>query len=832
MKPVSKLPTLAASLLAASSGALYAQVDQPLTDEVYDLEGFTVTPLEQFANRAIYGETPISFSEVNKEDLDRYLASQEIPMALNYSPSVYATNQGGGAGDARINIRGFDQRNVAVMINGVPVNDMENGWVYWSNWDGIGDIASSVQVQRGISNLDLAVPSIGGTLNIMTDPAAQQRGGMLKQEFGSDGFSKTTLIGHSGLINGKFAASAAIARKMSGSYIDGVWADAWSWYVGASYKLNEANTIEFYGFGAPQRHGQNLYARNIGTYSEDFALSLPGYDPEALDRYYERGFAYNETWNFVDPSYDGLQADHHGIGPRRFGDYINERENFYDKPQVSANWYFRPENSQWSWDNVLYYSGGEGGGTGTYGSVARVSDSGGYFHRNRDWNAEIAQNRANLDSTGRAASTGILRNSRNNQYTIGLISKATYEASENWTTSFGLDWRTAEIQHYREVRDLLGGDYYLERNVQKGLGQVIDYNNTNTVDWLGGYWQAAYEKDALSGFGMIGLSQISYSFQDDYNWVNGGPLLVDSDTFDGMQLKFGGRYEINETTSVYANFGYVEKVPIFDNVIDDGSGEKYLNPPDEVFTNYEIGVNYTSSEGKLTLGANFYRTNWDDRAFSRRLELRNSMDEIVFDEYVNISGVNQRHQGLEFEGSYRLNDAFRFNASLSLNDWKYTNDVQARIPGLDPALESLVPSTFDLYIANLKVGDAPQTQFSGSVTYTPQTGMYFTGAMRYNGDNYSAFDPLSRTDSSDRTQSWKAPDFTVFDFHAGWTLPTDTEIEYRLFASVLNVFDEEYIQDAIDNDRFNSFDRDHDADDAAVHFGAPRRINAGIKMTF
>lgn len=834
MKPASKLPLISAALLTAGTGSLLAQsVDQPTTDKVYDLEGFTVTPLEEFSNRAVYGETPVAFSELSKEDLDRYLASQEIPLALNYTPSVYATNQGGGAGDARINIRGFDQRNVAVMINGVPVNDMENGWVYWSNWDGIGDIASSVQVQRGISNLDLAVPSIGGTLNIMTDPAARERGGMLKQEFGSDGFSKTTLIGHTGLINDKFAASAAIARKMSGSYIDGVWADAWSWYFGASLKLNDANTIEFYGFGAPQKHGQNLYARNIGSYSADFALGLDGYDAAALEESYgyERGFAYNETWNYVDPDYAGPQADHHGVGPRRFDDYINERENFYDKPQVSANWYFRPEDSRWSWDNVLYYSGGEGGGTGTYGSVERVSDFGGYFHRNRDWNAEIAQNEANLDSTGRAQSTGILRNSRNNQYTVGLISKATYEASENWSTSFGLDWRTAEIQHFREVRDLLGGDYYLENGQQKTIGGIIDYNNTNTVDWLGGYWQAAYEKDDFSGFAMVGLSQISYSFVDDYNWVNGKPLQVDSDTFDGMQLKLGGRYNVNETTSVYANFGYVEKVPIFDTVIDDGSGEAYLNPPDEVFTNIEIGLNYTNQDGTLLLGANVYNTDWSDRAFSKFVS--------VLDANVNIAGVDQRHRGLEIESSYYFSKQLKWDSTLAFNDWKYKNDVTARF---DPDNDPATAQQFNLYLRDIKVGDAPQTQLTTGLTYMPQSGLNITGRLRHNRKNYAGFDPLGRSDEDDRTQSWRAPDYTVFDFHANWKLPTDTDIEYELFLNVLNAFDKKYIQDAVDADSFSGYHDDfeasgdyadlHDADGAAVHFGAPRRINAGFSMTF
>ena len=146
--------------------------------------------LEVLASRA--GEnTPVAYSNVSKADMEFRLGSQDIPLALNATPSVYATAQGGGAGDARINIRGFDQRNVAVMINGVPQNDMENGWVYWSNWDGVGDVTSSIQMQRGLSAVNLAAPSIGGTMNVITDPTSMEAGGMFKQELGAGIFLKT-----------------------------------------------------------------------------------------------------------------------------------------------------------------------------------------------------------------------------------------------------------------------------------------------------------------------------------------------------------------------------------------------------------------------------------------------------------------------------------------------------------------------------------------------------------------------------------------------------------------------------------------------------------------
>ena len=95
-------------------------------------------------------ETPIAFSKLTAKQLSEDLGTRDLPMVLNSTPGAYATEQGGGAGDARVSIRGFDQRNIAVLVDGVPVNDMENGQVYWSNWDGLGDITRYMQVQRGL----------------------------------------------------------------------------------------------------------------------------------------------------------------------------------------------------------------------------------------------------------------------------------------------------------------------------------------------------------------------------------------------------------------------------------------------------------------------------------------------------------------------------------------------------------------------------------------------------------------------------------------------------------------------------------------------------------
>ena len=114
------------------------------------LNTIVLNEVQVVADVAIDRKTPVAFSTVPLKKIDEELASQDIPMVLNSTPGVYATQQGGGDRDARITIRGFNQRNVAVMIDGIPVNDMENGWVYWSNGFGLDAVTSNIQVQRGL----------------------------------------------------------------------------------------------------------------------------------------------------------------------------------------------------------------------------------------------------------------------------------------------------------------------------------------------------------------------------------------------------------------------------------------------------------------------------------------------------------------------------------------------------------------------------------------------------------------------------------------------------------------------------------------------------------
>ena len=821
-------------------------------DFLLEIDAVALSDVEVLASRADEN-TPVAYTNVGKEEMEFRLGSQDVPMALNTTPSVYATQQGGGAGDARINVRGFNQRNVAVMINGVPQNDMENGWVYWSNWDGVADAAQSIQMQRGLSAVNLATPSIGGTMNIITDPAQYEKGGKFKQEAGDGGFLKTTINYNTGLINDKLALSGTIVRKTGDGIIDATWTDAWAYYLGSSYQLNEDNRFELYAIGAPQRHGQNLYKQNIATYSQELAGSIDGYDTEAFAEgnkfETEAGRLFNQNWGAVDPSYKGQQY-WYMYGARTTDRYspnfLNERENFFHKPLVNLN-HFMTINDQTRLSSVLYWSGGSGGGTGTYGSVSRTPavDGNSWWASSPwqwDWNAEIEQNRTNIDadwSESEHRSTGILRNSINRQNTYGLISKLNYDVSDELEVQVGVDWRTAGIEHAREVRDLLGGDYYVDfaddnapDGKKVGLGDIIAYHNSTTVDWLGGFIQGKYETEKLNVYGMGGVSSIEYSYQDHFTVEN---EVIKADPITTYQVKGGGLYRLNDGLSVFGNAGYVQKPPIMDNVIY-YDGTVSTDPANEKFISTEAGLNYSAE--KFAVKVSGYNTDWQDRNLTKAVSTGQGSSgdtDVIF-----LRGVNQNHQGIEVETKVHPHDLVELDFIASFGKWKFDGDAdgtyQEQEFNENGEVTGLTTTEYSYALDGLFVGDQPQTSYILGLTLKPVKGLRLQALYKTYDKNYSDWSPSAREIEegvADRAQVWEAPGYSKLDLHASYKLPSVAGLDLTLTGHIFNALDEVFVQDAVDNSQYNAWgDKVHAAHNAEVFLGTPRYANIGLTVNF
>lgn len=808
-----------------------------------DADALSEVVITGVADLAKDRETPVAVSTVRSSEIQAKLGSQEFPEILNNTPSIYATKQGGGFGDSRINIRGFDTNNSAVMINGVPINDMENGSVYWSNWAGLSDVASAVQVQRGLGSSKLAVSSVGGTINIVTRSADRLEGGMITAMTGNDGYLKTIASYNTGLLENGLSATILLSQTRGDGYIDGTEFQGYNYYLGLGYKLNEKHDFQFTVTGAPQWHHQRSRSSSISTYQQYGSEDDPN-------------IKYNENWGY------------------RNGSEYSFTKNFYHKPVMSLNWDFDiSENTKLN--TAAYASFGRGGGTGEIGMIngrrqyalprtenglIRVDDIIAYnsgqpvpdFGDQRTQTDGIYLNQGNSD---RSSANGITRRASINSHNwFGVLSNLSNKLTDELTLDVGIDLRTYKGLHYRRVNDLLGADAYLQTdNINNNPNpiyretysaepkfwvfsdtdkeQKIDYHNDGLVRWAGTFAQLEYVGDNLSAFVQGSISNQGFKRVEYFGELKGNQE-TDWENILGGNIKGGINWNINEMHNVYANAGYYSKQPLFDAVyIDYGNN---LNPDlqNEQVIGTEIGYGFRSSF--LSANLNLYRTSWADR-FESVSAVFNADTSTEIRGNANLYGITQVHTGIEFDFTARVSNKVNFRGMMSIGNWEYKDDVEAdyfdndQNPILD---ENGNPQSALLALDGVKVGDAAQFTASIGGDFEIVKGLKVDANYRYVDNLYADFDATSALGTPE-FEALKLPSFGLVDAGASFSLPIgDDSLNFRV--NVNNVFDKTYISEADTNILANPGDATYDGINVnnRVYFGFGTTWNAGVTYKF
>ena len=734
---------------------------------------------------AIDRKTPVAVSTIKAADIERKLGTQEFPEVLKSTPGVYATKSGGGFGDGRINLRGFNSENVAVMINGVPVNDMENGRVYWSNWAGLSDVTSAMQVQRGLGAAKVAVPSIGGTINILSKTSDVNKGGNVVASTGNNGYQKYGFTLSTGLMENGLAATVSFAKISGEGYIEGTQFEGTNYFINFSKEINKNHKLSFTSFGAPQRHGQRQNMSTVSTY-----------------RNAEAGNQFNPDWGYKD------------------GQVTHIEDNFYHKSQTSLNHYWTI-NDNTSLSTAAYVSYGTGGGGGTAGTnrdLFGVRLGGADQPVDLDNIVEI--NRAN----GALGSEAILRASRNDHEWYGLLSTFKTNLTDELTFIGGLDVRTYTGKHFTEVTDLLGGDYYLDNNNVNNpnaalvVGDKMGYNNDGEVGWLGFFGQLEYGTENFDAFVSSSIQKTSYQrieyFLYDLSTEAGRDLATSEKIkLDGYSIKGGANFRLDDVQNVFANIGYFERPAAF-NAVFNGYNNTKINRDAENEKVFSLELGYGVRAEKFAANVNVYRTQWNDRTFTRNVRATEPGAE---DYTANLLGVNALHQGIEFDFTYKPSNDLNFSGMLSLGDWKWDNNLED-VPVFNEDQEEV--TTLSLPIKGLKVSNAAQTTAALGMLYKFWDKTSITVDYNYFANLYARIDVLNYANATETpTDSYKVPSYGTVDASLRHSFNFGT-FDTTLTARVNNVLDTEYIADAID------------ASDPLVFFGFGRTFSLSAKIKF
>ena len=203
--------------------------------------------------------TPITFSDLKAQDLHEQYTVQDIPVLLSELPSTtYYSESGTSTGYTYVNIRGFDSRRIAVMVNGVPQNDPEDHNVYWLDMPDLTASLDQIQVQRGAGSAFYGPPAIGGSINLVTRNIAAERSLELSGGYGSYDTKRFAASASSGLLDGRYAMHARLSTIQSDGYRDRAWVDYTSYFLGLA-RYDESMTTQIHVYGGPIADGLAFY---------------------------------------------------------------------------------------------------------------------------------------------------------------------------------------------------------------------------------------------------------------------------------------------------------------------------------------------------------------------------------------------------------------------------------------------------------------------------------------------------------------------------------------------------------------------------------------------
>lgn len=793
-----------------------------LTPDAVTLSDVTIT-----SSIAVARKTPVALSTLDPVFIQEKLGTQEFPEILKSTPGVYATKQGGGFGDSRVNIRGFSSENVAVMVNGVPMNDMEWGGLYWSNWAGLSDVTRSMQVQRGLGATKIAVPSVGGSINIVTNSTNAQKGGALSYGMGNDGYNKILFSLSSGLTKSGWAFSVLGSKTWGDGYVMGTAYDAYSWFVNVSKRIGDNHSLSLTATGAPQSHNKRYDKLTIAEWDRQKETGLGA------------GDRYNATYGF----------DQNGK------ERVGTNYNYYHKPQISLN-HIWDINMKSSLSSSLYVSIGNGYGyrgvgsnmNAFYGATNGLPNQA--YRKNDgtfDYNSLMQDN---ADSAN--GSLAAIAKNMNNHMWYGLLSTYNNQLSDAFNLQAGVDLRYYKGGHKAEIVDLFGGQYVIDpdrkkvpykaddiawQNQRLYIGDTVYRDFDSFIGQYGVFGQLEYSQDKLSAF-VSANANVNTNRRKGYFYMDNESSSTE--TKFGYGVKGGANYNITSHHNVFANVGMFSRTPYYSGGIFLNSQTSNAVNPDskneQVFS-FEVGYGYVSSVFNANL--NVYRTSWANKAITRYLS------DLQGSPYLIMNGVGALHQGVELEFAYRPLRSLTINGMFSIGDWTwskngvtgylYDKSGQALDKNLNPTqIGSPDHAKVLMNMKGTRVGNSAQTTAALGVTYEILKGLRVNLGGNFYGRNYADYDVSSLITGSkvgkeiDVVQPWRMPSAFTFDGGVSYNFKLGN-LDATWFANCNNLLNERYITDALDNGAKTG---GHDWQDATVFYGFGRTWSMSMKVKF
>lgn len=668
-------------------------------------------------------------------------------------------------GAVRFRIRGYDADQFNTYINGAPMENLDNGFTPYGQWGGLNDVLRNREATSGLKSTTFGYGDLGGLTNFDTRASKQRRQTSINYAASNRNYNNRIMITHStGLNNKGWAFSFSGSRRWANEgYSDGTYYDGWSFFVGVDKRINDRHLLSFVAFGTPTESG-----RQGSSVTEMVKLANDNY--------------YNPFWGYQNGKKrnSSVAKSFQPIGILTHDWKVSDKTTLLTAAAITVgkrsttglDWYNaadpRPDYYRYLPSYQL---------DPVYGEKVRQELLSDVNKRQINWDALYQTNYAANDVVHNA--NGIQGNDvrgRRSRYIIEdrIINTTKYNfnstlntsVTENINFTAGVTYQSQKNHYYKEVDDLLGGEFYVDVNqfgerdfpTNQGAGQN-NLNNPNRIVGVGDKFGYNYDLNIKKGSvwlqGVFKFRKVDIFVATEHSYTsffrdgkvksglfaNNSYGKSETQNFYNSGIKGGLTFKIDGRNYIFANGSYGSRAPFFENAFIAPRTRDFVqeNLKSEEILSTEVG--YVLNAPKLKIRATGYYS-----------QFKNGMDVLTFynDEYRNfvnyaISNIGKIHMGLEFGAEAKVYKGLSVNAAAAIGQYTYNTRQKATVTADNSAAtldENVTVFSKDFYVPT------PQQAYTVGLDYRSPKFWFVNVNFNYFDKMYLNYNPVRRTASA------------------------------------------------------------------------------------
>lgn len=732
-----------------------------VNEKVVDLKDFNVTPNENAAAQTANQIPTIALEENNLSGEDDGVKTSNVSGLLTASRDPFQNTAAFTFGQYRFQPRGYERNQQEVQINGAPMNDVETNDAYWSQWGGLNDVFRSRSNTYGLQPSEYAFGGLNGTTYFDATAANQRKQTKITYSLSNRSYRNRLMLTHSsGLLKGGWSYSASVSKRWAKEgYVDGTFYDGYSYYAAVSKKIGTKHELNLAAFGAPTRRGKTAPATKE-------AYDLAG------------THFYNPNWGYQN-------------GEKR---NAKVADNF--QPAFILNYEYTP-NEKLRWNTAVGYQFGKNKNSAidwynaqdprpdyyrylpSYYTLNELDPANAPFTRAQNqqinWDLLVNRNLANYE-TRTDGTTGETINGRRSVYVVSNdvddIKKFTfntnlqYALNDHITLHGGVTFLSQRTESYKQLVDLLGGDYFLNLNqfaVQQNVPNVnfnqYDLDHPNRLiregdkynyDYISRFNKSRVWAQSVFTFNkadfFIAANAGTNSFSREGLYRNG--LFADISkgksevqNFVTYGVKGGVTYKLNGRNYLFVNASYGTDAPTFDNTFISSRTRNITVDNPEVQRMASIEGGYLMRSPKYNIRAVGYVTDVTDGAEVKRFY----NDDPAYQTFVNyvMQNVNTRFIGTELAAEVKIIPQLSVIGVAALGQAFYTDNPNVSVYRDNDTMRTA--RVREVYVKNMYVAAGPQSAYSLGFKYFSKDHWIANLNFNYFDRNYVDVNPDRRT---------------------------------------------------------------------------------------